>query len=111
MDKVIEIDSQLEIKPEAINAINNLILESNHPDPLLAILYIGSGTNDEDVCWEWNITTISSGALLIITYLKFKIQEFIFYSTYEDLELLKEKLNNMVIDCVDNKLVINFRNA
>ncbi|NKB39300.1 MAG: hypothetical protein GKR93_19385 [Gammaproteobacteria bacterium] len=106
MDRVTQIQTALEIKPEAKGAIEKLLSNSNHPNPVLAILYSGSGTCEEDVVWKWELTTINSGALMIISYLGFEVSGFTFYSTYEDLEALKNYLDNMTIDVIDDRLEV-----
>lgn len=93
------------VNSRAIPAIRELIGSSTHPDPILAIVWRGTGP-DQNIAWRWDLMTHDKRALELIEYLCFEASEFTFFATHEDLKFLESELNKLQVDVVDGCLKV-----
>ncbi len=96
----------LAVDEQAKPLIDDLLSNSNHPHPILAILWRGSGTTENDLVWRWEVMTVNDQWRYLFDYIKYETGGFTFHSTHEDMEFLKSELNKLTIKEASGKLCV-----
>jgi hypothetical protein len=98
---------RLDVEARAVPLIRQLLNDSKHPNPILAILWTGSGATSDNLIWGWEVTTVNDRWRDLIDYIRFCSTGFTFHSTHADIAFLISELNNLVIRETKGKLAVS----
>ena len=100
------INVDFEIEDKAVPHVRALVARSQHPNPILAVLWQGVGPSQDQLEWNWVIKTVNDDWRKQFDCVRFEVKGFTIYSTHLNLEELRLHLSRLKADIVNGRLVV-----